>query len=175
VRLPLQLIALLALVGAGCGGGGGARDLAFSTGDGPATIELGTGIDAFTPFVDGQPAQVIHGPQGGYHIITAILAHGIWPGTQGQPTAPDDPTTTLRAFRADGTEFEITGELLNVFHLPYAPAGDGAWLGDRLLRLMIPSPSTIAGERLLLRAEVVDRDGRMDSDEKHVVAVPPVN
>jgi hypothetical protein len=170
VRVPLQLGLSLAL--AGCGG---ATTPAPMETPGATAIVIGTGVDSFTPFVDGQMAQVIHGPQGGYHVITAVLAHGIWPGTADAPTAPDDPTTTLRAFRASGAEFEITGELLNVFHSPYQAMGDGAWLGDRFLRFMIQSPTEIAGERLLLRAEVVDRDGKMASDEKHVIAVPPTN
>ena len=62
-------------------------------------ITLGVGYESYQPLADGAMVQVVHGPQGGYHIVVAALAHGIWPGTSGVLGAPDLPVTTLRAYR----------------------------------------------------------------------------
>jgi hypothetical protein len=136
-------------------------------------------VDPMTlqPIVDGASGQVIHGPQGGYHILVTLLAHGIWPGTVGVIGSPDDPTTTLRAFRADGSELTLTTDNVDTFHVAYQPTPDGTAveLTDRQLRLAITNPASIANEKLLLHADVLDRDGRTASDEKHAVAIPPTN
>jgi hypothetical protein len=178
VRLPLQLsaarlrVGLVAISLLGCGG---PTTPAVMTAPGPTALALGIGQDAYMSLTDGQPAQVVHGPQGGYHIVVALQAHGIWPGTPGIAGSPDDPVTTLRAFRASGTEFGLMTGSPNVLHVAYGAAADGVELPGRLLRLDIRSPSEIAGETLLLHADVLDRDGRTASDQKHVVAVPPAN
>ena len=171
MRLPLQLIfvaAMIVCLGAGCGAAPpqamlapGATSIAFVDGD---TLQ---------PILDGQAAQVIHGPQGGYHILVSLLAHGIWPGTPGVAGASDDPVTTLRAFHATGEEITVTTDTVDTLHIAYTPAGDGVALTSRQLRLMIHSPSEIAMERLLLRADVLDRDGRTARDDKHAIAIPP--
>ena len=150
---------------------------------GPPSLSLGIGDVSYQPLADGQSAQVIHGPQGGYHIVVSLLATGIWPGTTGLPSAPDNPTTTLRAFRASGAEFGLMTDNVNLLHSAYtlgsiatdAGAASGVVLINRYLRLDTMTPASFAGERLLLRAEVVDRDGRTLSDEKHVIAIPPNN
>ena len=144
---------------------------------GPPSLSLGIGDVSYQPLADGQSAQVIHGPQGGYHIVVSLLATGVWPGTPGVPGSPDNPTTTLRAFRASGVELGLMTDHINVLHSAYAPSptGDGVVLLNRLLRLDTMTPRDFAGERLLLRAELTDRDGRTVGDDKHVIAVPPNN
>ena len=44
----------------------------------PETLEvtLGTGLDAYLALADGDPAQMVHGPQGGWHIDSAGLVTG---------------------------------------------------------------------------------------------------
>ena len=175
MRLPLQLslpIAVLAPVllvaMAGCGAGAPVTMVA----PGMTSIAF-VDPDTLQPILDGQGAQVIHGPQGGYHILVSLLAHGIWPGTPGIPGASDDPVTALRAFHATGDEVTLTIDSVDTLHIAYMTAGDGVALVSRQLRLAIHSPSEIARERLLLHVDVIDRDGRAAKDEKHVIAIPP--
>ena len=142
---------------------------------GPPSLSLGVGDVTYAPLTDGQMAQIIHGPQGGYHIVVALLATGIWPGTPGVPGSPDNPTTTFTALRASGAEIELTDGNINVLRAAFAPVDGGVVLVNRYLRLATTDPRSLGGEKLLLRARVVDRDGRTVTDDKRVIAIAPSN
>ena len=119
--------------------------------------------------------KVIFGPQGGYHFLVSVLATGIWPGTVGVARSPDNPVTSLKAFRESGAEFTLLDENVNVLRQAYVEgaAGAGVVLTNRFLRIDTKDPKQFAGEKVRLRVEVVDRDGRAASDERMVVALPP--
>lgn len=151
--------------------------LFFAIGCGPrVTIAPGpTGVafvsPALAPILDGGPLAIVHGPQGGYHLPVTLLAHGIWPGTPGEPTAPDVPIATLHAYRPSGVECTLA-DGTSVIRTAWLPAGDGTSCGERQLRLAIADDAELANQRLLLRVELADRDGRLATDEKHVIALP---
>ena len=84
----------------------------------------------------------------------------------------DVPVATLHAFRPDGSECTLM-DRTNVIRTAWTPVGDGVSCGERQLRLAIASGDELANRRLLLRVELVDRDGRAATDEKHVLAQPP--
>ena len=152
-------------------------------GSAPAPVMEAPGVTAIAfvdpatlmPILDGAAAQIIHGPQGGYHVLVSVLAHGIWPGTSGIAGSPDDPVTTFKAFRASGAELTLTANNVDTLHVAYTTSSDGVGLVNRQLRLDTRTPMDLAMERLLIHVDVLDRDGKTASDEKHVVAIAPTN
>jgi hypothetical protein len=170
VRLPLPVA--IALWAAGCGApAASAPDLSPPS---PPSLAFVDPID-FAPIADGASAQIIHGPQGGYHVLVTLLARGIWGGTPGVAGAADDPTTTLHAFAADGSEVTLTTDGTSVLHQAYQPGGGALVLPDRQLRLDTHTPAAFGGQTFRLAAQVVDRDGHSASTERHVVMLAPVN
>jgi hypothetical protein len=138
-----------------------------------ATAVVFVRSDSLKPILDGAPGPVIHGPQGGYHILVSLLAHGVWPGTPGPPGGDDHPVCVLEAFHADGRVVSLAED--DTLKLAWTPVEDGVAILDQQLRLDISSTSQVAGERLLLRATLTDRDSRRATDEKHVIAVATDN
>ncbi len=71
-----------------CCGTGGADDPADGSGDGTADggpvdpcatkrVEVGTGASAFEPFGDPAAAIMVHGPQGGWHMLGSLRTTGL--------------------------------------------------------------------------------------------------
>lgn len=162
--MPLLFRTLALLLFAGCGP-------AVSLAPGPTGVAFVS--PSLRPLVDGAPLRVVHGPQGGWHLPVTLLAHGVWPGTPGEPTALDVPVATMRAFRPSGVEVTLTTDRTHVIRTAWERAGDGVSCGERQLRLAIASDDELANQRILMRVELVDRDGRMAMDEKTVLALPP--
>ena len=65
---------LLPLLLVGCGAGDPQGDCALS--DDP-TLEIGAGATTFETLQDGDPIELVHGPQGGYHLEIALRGFGI--------------------------------------------------------------------------------------------------
>lgn len=167
-------IAIGLAASAGCGAAGTTTMPGASVDAGPPAMQF---VDESTlaPIAEGSKAQIIHGPQGGYHIVVNLLATNIWPGTSGVPGATDDPTTTFHALRASGMEFTLMTDNTYIAHVAWENAGAGYLLRERQLRLDTAMPATLDGETLELRANLVDRDGRTASSSVHVVAQRPLN
>ncbi len=66
------------LVALGCLGGCGQSETPgpCDAVTGPASVELGTGVDAFEPIADGMTLPIQCGGQGGFHVWGAFRAHG---------------------------------------------------------------------------------------------------
>ena len=147
MRLSLQLMVTLAGPAiAGCGGGAAPPTMVAPGVTSVAFIDSKT----LQPLVDGTSLPVIHGPQGGYHILVSLLAHGIWPGTLGVPGSPDDPTAALTAFRASGAELTLKVDSVDTLKIAWQPMGDGVAILDKQLRLDIHGAADIRGEGLAL-------------------------
>jgi hypothetical protein len=43
--------------------------------DEPVKIDVGTGENTYEPLIEGQPITMVHGPQGGWHILGSVRAH----------------------------------------------------------------------------------------------------
>lgn len=155
---------------AGCGAttSSGGNDLAPG---GPASLLL---VDDATlaPLTEGAPAQIIHGPQGGYHILVTLLGQNFWPGT---PGLGDHPTTDLHALRADGVEITLVEDNISTLHLAWDRDPAGLLLRQKQLRLDTKAPAALGGQPLTLRAQVVDKDGRGASDQRRVIAQAPLD
>ncbi len=130
-----------------------AVDGALDAPSGPS-LELGTGLEAFVPIPDeGAELELVHGPQGGWHVHLSLRARGIAP---------------------TGLIYEITrlsdGELVCMLPLGVREGTfverDGALerVGDFAI-FSISSAEEIAGEDVLVRASVYDAERRSVTDE----------
>lgn len=99
--------------------------------DAPPTLALGTGETAFAPIA--APLEVVHGPQGGWHVVVALRAQGLdgslpWDVTldgfvEGELAGATAPYGRPRCNRAEAT-WDVPGLLL-VWDAP-AESLDGA-------------------------------------------------
>jgi hypothetical protein len=80
----LPWVAALALA---CAGEGPAPDSAAPACLGAPTAEIGTGTDAFEPLEDGDDLTMAFGPQGGWHLTTALRLEGVSDAAKFHPTA----------------------------------------------------------------------------------------
>lgn len=124
----------------------GAPSPTFATGEGTvgedAWIELGGGALAFAPLDDGDPVELVAGPQGGFHVDVALRFGGIGPGgLQLVYDAVDAATAEVVSFQTLGTVTEAS----------VAPT-DGGWvrLGDRVV-LDVIRPADVVGRDVVLR------------------------
>src|SRR5690606_15592460 len=108
-----------ALLLAGCGGDGPPDP------EGMPEVEIGTGMISFLPLEDGQPLDLVAGPQGGYHFHVHARMRGMAPGDPRDQNAPGNPTTWFRALDDTGARVDIP----EVRQLGYAPpdSNDGGW------------------------------------------------
>ncbi|MFO0739612.1 MAG: hypothetical protein U0270_27185 [Labilithrix sp.] len=118
------------------------------------TVELGTGDTAFEPLAEQGEVALVFGPQGGYHVWTAVRVRDA-SLLQGH--------VNLRAAYKGGS---LAG--LPSSEAPrWMDAPDG-FVEAAGLRAFI-SDSLASGTELSLRAEVVARDGRHGAAERRVV------
>jgi len=142
-RASSRALGLFVLLLAACGGGGGNSDAGVSPDAAPTDagagvdatppgdaativprIEIGGGTDAFEPLGPGSTAELVHGPQGGYHVQIAfrlwgidpegllIQAHGYDATTGDEITIPAERILTARRVSMEGDHLLRLGDRL---------------------------------------------------------------
>jgi hypothetical protein len=162
-----MLLALLA-----CGGDDGKPECGPDSGDvcgcEPAGVEVGGGEDSFEPVEDGAAATMVHGPQGGWHVLgSARLTN-----TADMVTIDYDiEVPSLGAVVSDNTYRVVIvrdGDCAGYYPGMFGYLDVGALVsGDA-----DTPPELLAGEELVLRMSITDADGRTATDELRVVATP---
>ncbi len=141
----------------------------------PGVVELGTGSATWTPIVNEQQLGLVTGPQGGHHFIVNARMHDLAPGDPQHPGVPADPYTTFAAFEPTGAG-ETQIDLMNPpFRLGYADGDGDGWPelpSGRILQLQEPFVPGVPGMRIHLVVTIKDKDGKMASDERFVIARP---
>lgn len=139
-------------------------------------IELGTGDIDFEPLADGGDIYVIHGPQGGYHLLASLRVVGIETGNPDDPADAINPTMTF-SVEHGGADITLTGQYHQGLD-PIVPEG-GAWSHQtvgRLCILDIADDDVLDGEPIHFAVEIADTEGRVLTDARDLVAVPhPLN
>jgi hypothetical protein len=118
-------------------------------------VEVGTGENEFVPLSDGAQVELTYGKQGSYHIWTSVRLRD---------------ATVEQAQINVSMRFEDSG----------AAAGPPSrWPAEPLLvagariqpgmRNFIEQAPLVVGKRIILRAEVIARDGRHGAGERVVV------
>lgn len=149
-----------------------ARALCYSGGGTPAEgaeVELGTGQSEFVPVEDDDEVALFAGLQGGYHVFGNARVKGLDPGGAGLPSEAN-PATWFTVSREDGT-------VLNVSECAYPQSYrevDGDTYGlpyGRIVQVAARYVPDIYGERVRIKVEALDSQGRYASDEHWVVIV----
>jgi hypothetical protein len=99
------------------------------------TLDLATGQSSWEPLSDGSPIELIHGPQGGYHLFARLreqqlggdvqVTFSVTPAEGGAPT--NDPTDRIRLREGRGLlrtsqGWETSSALLVILVTVRAPA-----------------------------------------------------
>ena len=152
-----RLLLIIALA-CGCNEVNGGADSALApVPNTPSTlvVEVGTGESDWMPLRDGDTVSMIAGPQGGFHVWTAIRI---------MDSSVDSARINLTS------RLEATGE----------PAGNPSSVATTLtltsdgarehvgMRNFIADPTQVRGRRVALRVEAIAPDGRHGAGE-HVV------
>ena len=170
--------ALVTVLGAGC------IDLDRPGPLVPDSLVLGTGSPLFVPIVDGDRVEIIHGPQGGFHINGSLLARGLGDHLRLVFTltrlddgwiAPEVDTSvfvmpmTDEVLSLDGGHAGTDG---GVFHF-VLPPGDGTWGVAPGSRVFIDNPDEIDGRRVRLVVTATADDSRQAQDQRWFIAAMP--
>ena len=132
----------------------------------PATLELGTGSDTFETLADGQQLTMVHGPQGGWHMLGS-----------GRVTNTRDVVGFLYTIEAVESGVQVSW---NQYYVQLASVGDctGAYPGmyGYLDVAALADgdadtpPEILAGQEMRLDLTVTDPDGRTATDSRTVIA-----
>ena len=117
-------------------------------------LEVGTGTTGFVPLVDGQDLDIIAGPQGGFHLWTALRAS--------KALSPDLFEVKLSVLQG-GSQLSENGYRLTL-------VDNGAhyeWYG---MQGLVPDPAAVDGQSVTLRIAATDSTGVTATDERRVVA-----
>jgi hypothetical protein len=117
-------------------------------------LQLGTGKDSFEPLAEGQTVELIHGPQGGWHIWGSLRARGL-----------ASPLTVVYA-----VALADTGEVLSSTTYEIEPLAAGSWSLWAGLIGYVPEPERVAKQPVALSMQVTDARGVQLGATQRVVA-----
>ena len=163
VRPLMGALALLVLLGSACV-------------EAEPALELGTGELQFEALEDGDSIYVIHGPQGGYHLLASLRVAGIEAGNRDDLGDPSNPTVELEVHFGD-RQLVVNGSFTQGLAAS-VPAG-GAFSHEvlgRLAILDIADDSELDGEEIRFLVRVSPVGGPVLSDERRLIVTPhPLN
>lgn len=129
-------------------------------------LEIGQGLDAFTPWTEDTVLPVDRGPQGGWHTYGTLRAVGVWGGR----AATFDETTPVVDFEVVSDAFSggFTG-LARRFVRTNVGADPAIALLGELLVLDVADGSEADGAVVTVRARIVDACGTEVEDAREGV------
>lgn len=131
----------------------------------PATVEVGSSLEAFEPLNEGDTIFLVEGPQGGRHVFGHARITGMEPGTSRR----DGPETTFSVHTLDGTRLSAD---LPPFTEPYVEEGGAFTLpSGRFVFIEVPA-AEILDMTVVLGVQVRDRNGVSGEDARRVVVKP---
>jgi hypothetical protein len=137
-------------------------------------VSLGTGELAFEPLAEGGDLAVVHGPQGGYHVVGSVRARGFDAGDAERLDAPNNPVVAFRTWHG-GVDLTLTGAYrqgLDPRTLGIdAPADAEGWTHEmvgRLCILDIPDDDVLVGQEVTFEVEVTDASATVYRDVRTV-------
>ena len=161
--MATALLLLLACRGASLDSGG--------AGDDAARVAVGTGNVAREVLSEGAQVTMVHGPQGGWHMLGSVRTWGMDPLI--------DIHFTIRALEQD--DALISDGLYHVKSVPDALDGSAFCFPGMYGFLAVESlaqapldtpPELLSWQRVAMRMDVTDALGRAAWDEVEVIAAP---
>lgn len=130
------------------------------------TIRQDDGRTIYTPAIDGSGATMVHGPQGGWHVLASALAE-----------RTDDIIEIIYSITVDDSATQVSWnryyvQLVRTDECSAYYPGMYGYLDVTPLKSgdADTPPELLAGKALTLRMDVTDQSGRTATDELHVVA-----
>jgi len=137
------------------------------------TIELGTGVQSFTPMPTQQPTE--YGSQGGFDIQVNARMTGLKPGNLSDILDPGNPKTRFRAFFVDNGVSVNRGEC--AFRLAYKDMGNGVFelqTGTSLIYDVCFQAQGVLNHDVKIVLEILDADGGYASVEQIITPIEPI-
>jgi hypothetical protein len=132
----------------------------------PPRVEVGTGETEFRPLLALEPVVMVHGPQGGWHMLGSVRVHNMDPIVEVHFTIHDEPSgvqisdNTYRV--AVVQDRECTGYYPGMYgYLDVSALATGG---------ITTPPGLLAGHPMLLTMAVTDYSGLTATEERRVVA-----
>lgn len=132
---------------------------------GSSSVVIGLGVVDFTPASDGDDAELVAGPQGGWHVDIALRLFNV---------EPDGALLTLQGFDVDSGD-PLTVPIARRLTRSRVRRVDDHWLrlGDQMV-FDVGDPAEVTGRNVRLTAMVAEADGRETSGELRVHIVDDV-
>lgn len=140
-------------------GDAGALDLGFVDGAVPNPVEVGTGADGFMPLATGDTVRFEQGPQGGGRL----MGFHIWGAVRAKGFAPQGALVRMRYLSLPNREVIGLQERM----VTLQPDGD-AFVAYGFATRMVDC-CAILSQRIIMRAEIQDRNGQTGADEREVM------
>ncbi len=104
-------------------------------------LELGTGESGFESLVDGGAIELVHGPQGGYHVWASCRIFGL------------DPEGRVLHYVVATPDGAVLADAPLALMTRYLTPDQGGWLraGDRVIFGGITGPGDVVGRSVVLR------------------------
>ncbi|MBW2255386.1 MAG: hypothetical protein JRI25_12425 [Deltaproteobacteria bacterium] len=129
-------------------------------------VEIGTGDDAFEPLEDGAPLTMVHGPQGGWHLLVSSRVSHTTESVDIGLTVTDVPSSVEVSKGLYEVFLGVEDECIGTFSGMYAFLGV-AGLAEGQLNT---PPELLAGHELLVEMAIEDSEGRATEAGKTVIA-----
>ncbi|MFK7999172.1 MAG: hypothetical protein AB8H86_06225 [Polyangiales bacterium] len=141
-------------------------DVLVEPGDaGDSSVVIGLGVVDFTAANDGDDAELVAGPQGGWHVDIALRLFNV---------EPDGALLTLQGFDA-GSGDALTVPIARRLTRSRVRRVDDHWLrlGDQMV-FDVGDPAEVTGRDVRLTATIAEAEGRETSGELRVHIVDDV-
>jgi len=143
----------------------GCSSAPFEADAGSRRIELGTGTSAFVAIAEGARLELIHGPQGGWHVDTTCRLYGL---------EPDGLVLSYQAIQpSDGSVVSLPVEVV-LRRTRVVPEGDHFLrAGDRTI-FDIEGPGEVVGATVELVVRATPTTGEPLEDRRVITVVDAV-
>lgn len=136
---------------------------AGDAGGAAALVELGVGDTEFVALPEGADAELVHGPQGGYHIVFAACLRGFAPA--------DGMVLSYDVRRGDGSMLGATPLSITVARLLRKPDGSYARVGDFVVFERITGPGDVVGQTLTVHVSLREAGGALVAEDTRRIVV----
>lgn len=135
-------------------------DAGFVGDAGPPSLSVGTGESTFVPLVEGDALELVHGPQGGWHVIVSARMSGL---------EVDGAALVIEVLAAAGEDV-LARVSLSLLARRLERDGPSYLKLDNFLIFDVSGPSEIADRQVVVRARL-EAGGIVLTDERTVTVV----